>query len=612
MQASGKLTLDLISSAEALTLPGLFLRRCDKTPEAEAYRQYDPEAGAWQSYRWRELKALAGRWRAALARENLAPGERVAILLHNSVEWVCCDQAAQSLGLAVVPLYVTDNPENIAYILRDCDARLLLVRTSDEWQALAPLRARFPGLARVLCLERADTAVAGAGIELSFVSDWLATEAEAMSAGEVDAHALATIIYTSGTTGRPKGVMLSHYNILCNVEAVLKIVPAYREDLFLSFLPLSHAFERTVGYYLPMMTGSTVAFARSAQELAQDLLAIRPTLLVSVPRIYDRAYARVQQGLEKKGFAARALFAWAEGLGWRRFEAAQGRGAAPGPLANLPGPLLRRLVADQILARFGGRLRLALSGGAPLSPRLAHCFIGLGMPLLQGYGLTEAAPIVSGNLTEDNVPDSVGVPLPGIEIKLAGQNELLLRSPSVMLGYWNRPQDTRDAIDGDGWLHTGDQARIVGDHLYITGRLKEILVTSTGEKVAPADLEMAITSDPLLAQAMVVGEGMPHLAALIVLDPDAWLGLAKTLRLDPGDPASLQAAALLQAVRDKIRGLLRSFPSHARVRETWLTLEPWTIENGLITPTLKLKRAEIEQRFAREIRELYAGDRVPA
>ena len=611
MQATGKLTLDLISSTEARTLPGLFLRRCEKTPEAEAYRQYDPAAGTWQSYRWREMRALAGRWRAALARENLAAGERVAILLRNSVEWVCIDQAAQSLGLAVVPLYVTDNPENIAYILRDSDARALFLRTSSQWQALAPLRARFPGLARVLCLERAATAVAGAGIELSFVSDWLAAEAGTMSAGEVDAHALATIVYTSGATGRPKGVMLSHYNILSNAEAVLKRVPAYREDLFLSFLPLSHTFERTVGYYLPIMTGSTVAFARSAQELAQDLLAIRPTLLVSVPRIYETFYARVQQGLEKKGYAARALFAWAESTGWKRFEAAQGRGAAPGPLAKLPWPLLRRLVADQILARFGGRLRLAISGGAPLSPRLARCFIGLGVPLLQGYGLTEAAPIVSTNLIEDNVPDSVGLPLPGIEIKLAGQNELLLRGPNVMLGYWNRPQDTREAIDAEGWLHTGDQARIMGHHLCITGRLKEILVTSTGEKIAPADLEMAITSDPLFAQAMAVGEGMPHLAALIVLEPEAWRETAKKLGLDAADPASLKAAALLQAVRDKIRKLLRSFPSHARVRETWLTLEPWTIENGLLTPTLKIRRAAIGERYAREIGELYAQHRVP-
>ena len=612
MQASGKLTLDLISCAEARTLPGLFLRRCEKTPEAEAYRQYDPAAAAWRSYRWREMRALAGRWRAALARENLAPGERVAILLRNSVEWVCFDQAAQSLGLALVPLYVTDNPENIAYILRDSDASALLLGNSEQWQALAPLRARFPHLARVLCLERATTAVAGAGIELSFVADWLAAEAEPMSAGDIDAHALATIVYTSGTTGRPKGVMLSHHNILSNAEAVLQLVPAYREDLFLSFLPLSHTFERTVGYYLPIMTGSTVAYARSAQELAQDLLDIRPTMLISVPRIYDRAYARVQQGLEKKGFAARTLFAWAENVGWSRFETAQGRGAPPGALANLPWPLLRRLVADKLLARFGGRLRLAISGGAPLSPKLARSFIGLGMPLLQGYGLTEAAPIVSGNLVEDNVPDSVGVPLPGVEIKLAGQDELLVRGPNVMLGYWNRPQDTREAIDADGWLHTGDQARIVGRHVYITGRLKEILVTSTGEKIAPADVEMAITADPLFAQAMVVGEGMPHLAALIVLDPEAWPEAAKKLSLDPADPASLDAAVLLQAVREKLRGLLRSLPSHARVRETWLTLEPWTIENGLVTPTLKIKRTEMEQRYAREIRELYAAHRVPA
>jgi long-chain acyl-CoA synthetase len=313
----------------------------------------------------------------------------------------------------VVPLYVTDNPENIAYILRDSDARALLVRTSEQWQALAPLRARFPGLARVLCIERATTAVAGAGIELSFVPDWLPGGAPAMSRGEVDAYALATIVYTSGTTGRPKGVMLSHYNILCNVEAALKLVAAYREDLFLSFLPLSHAFERTVGYYLPIMTGSTVAFARSAQELAQDLLDIRPTLLVSVPRIYERFYARLQQGLQKKGFAARALFARAEDIGWKRFDAAQGRGAAPGLLENLSWPLLRRLAADQVLARLGGRLRLALTEGAPLPPRLARSFIRLGDAVAAGYGLMEAAPIVSGNLIEDNVPDSVGVPLPG-------------------------------------------------------------------------------------------------------------------------------------------------------------------------------------------------------
>ena len=612
MQAPGKLTPDLISSSEARTLPGLFLRRCERTPEAEAYRQYDAGANAWQSYCWRDVQRLAARWRAALAREKLAAGARVAVMLRNGVEWVCFDQAAQSLGLVVVPLYTADNPENLAFILGDCNARVLLVRARDDWQALAPLRARFPALTRVLCLERAEALVAEAGLEFSFVADWLPRDAPAMVCDRLDPHTLATIVYTSGTTGHPKGVRLSHHNILWNAATVLKVVPVYREDQFLSFLPLSHTLERTVGYYLPLMSGATVVYARSVRELAEDLLSIRPTILVSVPRIYERMHALVQQDLEKKGALARALFAAAQWIGWRRFEAAQGRGTTPGVLLSLPWLLLRILVADRFLARLGGRLRLVVSGGAPLSPAIGRCFIGLGLPLLQGYGLTEASPIVSANLIEDNVPDSVGVPLPGIELKLAGQNELLVRSPSVMLGYWNRAQDTRDAIDAEGWLHTGDQARVMGHHLYITGRLKEILVMSTGEKIAPADLEMAITSDPQFAQAMVVGEGKPHLAALIVLEPLAWRALALRLQLDPADMASLGSPLAAQAVRESIKVLLDSFPSYARVRETCLTLEPWSVENGLLTPTLKLKRAKIEQRFAREIRALFAEHRIRA
>ena len=612
IHAAGKLTPDLISSAEARTLPGLFLCRCERTPEAEAYRQYDAGAKAWHSYRWRDMKALTARWRAAFAREKLAAGARVAVMLRNGIEWVCFDQAAQSLGLVVVPLYTADNPENLAFILRDCNARVLLVRTRDDWQALAPLRARFPGLTRVLCLERAAAPVPVPGLEFNFVADWLPRDAPAMDCDRLDPDALATIVYTSGTTGHPKGVMLSHRNILWNAETVLKIVPVYREDQFLSFLPLSHTLERTVGYYLPLMSGSTVVYARSVRELAEDLASVKPTILVSVPRIYERMHAAVQQELEKKGALARALFAAAQWIGWRRFELAQGRGTASGALANLTWPLLRRLVADRVLAQLGGRLRLVVSGGAPLSPAIARCFIGLGLPLLQGYGLTEASPIVSANLLEDNVPDSAGVPLPGIELKLAGQNELLVRSPSVMLGYWNRAQDTRDAVDAEGWLHTGDQARVRGHHLYITGRLKEILVMSTGEKIAPADLEMAITSDPLFAQAMVVGEGMPHLAALIVLEPEAWRALAVKLALEPADAASLRSPLAAHAVRDRIDVLLSGFPSYARVRETCLTLEPWSVENGLLTPTLKLKRAPIEERFAREIRTLFAEHRVPA
>ncbi|MGP1678985.1 MAG: AMP-dependent synthetase/ligase [Burkholderiales bacterium] len=449
------------------------------------------------------------------------------------------------------------------------------------------------------------------GVQLSFLADWLPDTADSLSIHAADPRALATIIYTSGTTGRPKGVMLSHQNILWDVRAVLKLVPGYVEDLYLSFLPLSHSFERTVGYYLPMMTGSAVAYARSVQELAEDLLTIRPSMLVSVPRIYERVYAKLQHGLEQKGAPARALFRWAEEIGWHRFEAAQHRGEAAGPIAELMWPVLRHLVADKMLSRLGGRLRLALSGGAPLAPGLSRCFIGLGLPLLQGYGLTEAAPIVTANSLDNNVPESVGVALPGIELKLGGKDELLVRGPNVMLGYWNEPEQTRAAVDAAGWLHTGDVARIGDDgHVFIVGRLKEILVMSTGEKMPPNDLELAITEDPLFDQAMVVGEGKPHLAALIVLNAEVWREFARSLALDPAEPGSLAAPALAQSVRDRVRGLLRNFPVWARVREVWLTLEPWTIENGLITPTLKLKRPELERRYAGEIRRLYAGHDV--
>ena len=604
-QASAPLTLDTIAFADAWTLPALFERRCQRSPRTEAYRQFQPAMGSWRSYTWGDLHALVRRWRGALVREALPAGARVAVMLRNSVEWVCFDQAAQSLGLVVVPLYATDNPENIAYILGNCGARVLLVGDAKQWQALAPHAAKLPQLARVLLCTSPSTPEGGDLVRT--VDQWLAGVHETDARAGADADALATIVYTSGTTGRPKGVMLSHRNILSNVDAVLQTVPVYREDLFLSFLPLSHALERTVGYYAPMATGSAVAFSRSVQDLPEDLLTIRPTVLVSVPRIYERIYAKIQQGLEAKGAPARQLFEWAESLGWQRFEAAQHRGEPPGPAADMMWPVLRHLVADKLLERLGGRLRIAVSGGAPVSKKLMHCFIGLGLPVLQGYGLTEAAPIVSANRPDDNVPESVGRPLPGIEVKLGPADELLVRGPNVMQGYWQDPAKSAEAVDAEGWLHTGDIARIdEGGHVYIVGRLKEILVTSTGEKLPPADLELAITEDPLFEQVMVIGEGRPFVSALAVLNREEWEKLATALDVDPQAPGSLQRPAATEAVLRRMADRLAAFPSYARVRQVAPTLEPWSTDNGLITPTMKLRRRQLEARFAREIEGMYA------
>lgn len=596
---------DTILPDQARTLHGLFRLRASRTPKAPAYHQYDAIKQKWRTYTWEDMAKRAMRWQEALAREDLQPGDRVAIWLPNGVNWVCFDQAALSLGLVVVPLFADDTPGNVAYILANSGCKLLLLSDLAHWRALADFPVELPALERVLCVSPSAEPAPSRPISLSFVADWLLPGKGDWQDRSPIPEGLATIVYTSGTTGRPKGVMLSHRNILCNAAAILEVIYGYREDLYLSFLPLSHTFERTVGYYLPVMAGSSVAFSRSIKDLPEDMAAIRPTMLIAVPRIFDKIYARVWQQVETKGRLSAKILKLTIDLGWRRFEAAQGRGRPLGPLQALVYELLHRLVARKILDRLGGRLRLAVSGGAPLFPDVSRFFISLGLPLLQGYGLTEASPVVSANHLGDNVPESVGIALPGVEVRTGNDNELLIRGPSVMQGYWNRPADTQAAVDPGGWLHTGDQGEIVDRRLYIRGRLKEILVTSTGEKVSPADLEMAICQDPLFDSAMIVGEGKPYLCALLVLNPEQWTVLSARVAQDPADPASLTAAPVHQAVIDRIGAALVHFPIHAQIRKVCLTLEPWSLENGLLTPTLKIKRQQIEARFADMLNHIY-------
>jgi long-chain acyl-CoA synthetase len=523
------------------------------------------------------------------------------------MDWVCFDQAALGLGLVVVPLYTTDSPDNLVHILGDSGARLLLIDSYARWVPLAERRRSVPDLRRVLCVAGAR----GLGDDtVRSLPEWLPGEPGEPIEPDSDPGTLATLVYTSGTTGRPKGVMLSHRAILWDAEAVLRRIPARSSDLFLSFLPLAHAFERTVGYYLPMMAGCCVAYARSIEQLRHDLLTLRPTVLLSVPRVYDRIFLAIQTKVGERGLRRR-LIETTVSVGWRRFQAAQGTGPAPGPLGRLLWPLLARLVARPVLDRLGGRVRVAVSGGAPLSPAVTRFFIGLGLPLTEGYGLTEAAPVVSGSAPKDCVPGSVGGALPGIKVRLSPQNELLVRAPSLMLGYWGRPEATREAIDGDGWLHTGDLAEIHDGRISIRGRMKEILVTSSGEKVPPADMEMALTLDPLFDQAMVLGEGRPYLAALLVLNREAWAHLARGLGLDPEDPASLGSSKALNSAQSRVRECLKGFPGYAQVRAVHLALEPWTLENGLITPTLKVKREQLESRFDEVIQGLYRHRRIP-
>ena len=505
-----------------------------------------------------------------------------------------------------MPLHVIDNPESLAYVIADSGASLLLVNSPERWAALAPYQLRFPNLKRVVYL-RGPGETAPAGISLP-LDAWL-TDAERQplpADRPVTPDSLAAIVYTSGTTGPPKGVMLSHRNVISNVNASMAAVRVRDDDLFLSFLPLSHTFERTVGYYLPIAAGASVAFARSVPLLMADLAAIRPTILVSVPRIYERAYAALKESVDRHR-VSRQLFALTVGIGWRRFEHSQGRLPRPPLLARMLWPLLDRLVASPVRARFGGRLRGAVTGGAAMAPDIARPFLALGVPLLQGYGMTESSPVIACNTLEDNEPASVGRALRGVAVRIGENEELLARGENVMLGYWQRPEETVRARDPDGWLHTGDQARLDGGRIYIKGRLKDIIVTSTGEKIAPADLEAAITSDPLFDQAMVIGEQRPYLATLVVVNSAKWAQQAHDLGLNPDNESDLHSEPARRSVLERIRAALQAFPSHATPRAVFLSKEPWTVANGLITPTLKPKRAAIEARYAAEIAELYRG-----
>ncbi|WP_374615040.1 long-chain fatty acid--CoA ligase [Sphingorhabdus sp.] len=596
--------IDLIASACAVSLPGLFQERVKRTPAQCAYRQFDHTRNRWLDYSWLQVAAKVDAFRGVLQNTGLQPGDRVAINLPNSVDWVAVDIAAMAERLVTVPLYVHDSPKNIVHIVTDSGARLCVVDTLERWSALAPWLATVADPVQILVVAKpAETMTSDSGPAApTFIDDHLAICRSAGTAIPAAPDSLATIIYTSGTTGCPKGVMLSHAAILWNAEAVATSMPPFQSDIFLSILPLAHAFERTMGYYLPMMAGSTVAYARSAELFAADLKAVRPTVLIAVPRLYERMLEAIRAKLPRFGWI-RKLFDLTARVGWQDFQAKRGRMPPPGLCSKLFRPVLIACVARPVMRAFGGRLRVAVSGGARLPDDVASFLIGLGMPLLEGYGLTEAAPVVTVTTFADNLPGSVGRPLPGLELCLGPDQDLRIRSPGVMLGYWQNPAATASIVDKEGWLHTADRARFENGYIFIEGRLSDTVILSTGEKVNPAIVEDLIRGDRLFAQICVVGTDRPCLVALVVLAVKPWAAFARSKNLHP---LSLQDPTVTTLILDRINSLLSDLPEFLAVRGAHLTIDPWTIENNLLTPTLKIRRKALESRFEQEISDLYA------
>lgn len=593
-------SLDTINTSDACTLDELFRERVRRSNNKLAYTQFDHAAQAWVNYSWAELATLVERWQVAFRASGLEKGDRVAICYANSVDWVVFDQAALRLGLVIVPLYTADRADNIAYVIGDSGAKLVLFADSDLWQQVSEADED------TTCIEQVLVFSGETGDLVKLVDEWLPEHGQHFERGVAAPDDLASIVYTSGTTGRPKGVMLSHKNMLSNAYSGMRSVALTPSDKLLSFLPLSHTLERTVGYYASMMSGSSVTFNRSIKQLSDDLQLVRPTVMISVPRIFERVHNKIHTGLAEQSAFKRWMFDTAISIGWRRFQVQQGLQAWH-PSLLLAG-VFDALVGKAVRAKLGGNLDYVIVGGAPLSHEVAKTFISLGLPLLQGYGLTESSPIVSVNTKQQNRPDSIGLLLRGVQVKIMDNDELWVKGDNVMQGYWRNDQATEKTIVIDGeerWLRTGDRAAIDADgYLRIIGRIKDILVLANGEKVPPPDIEAAIARNPIFEQVMVVGEGKSFLTTLVFCNRKL---LSEVCEKHGWSKEDLNSSSLHAYLIDRIAEQMDDFPGYAKIRKVYVCDQEWTVESGLLTPTLKIKRPKIMQHFADAVAAMYAG-----
>lgn len=548
------------------------LRQHLDLPDKVLYRQWVD--GAWRDFTQRDIAAQVARWQQAFREHGFEKGDRIALCLKNGTSWVAIDMAALGMGLVIVPLYINDNAENIAWCVTHSDARLLVLENS---RMLETLRNSIAGatLPPIICFEGANGS--NTGDDVALAEDWLPKNSAGFEVVEMAPDDLATVVYTSGTTGRPKGAKLSHRNILANIEAINQRVRLRATDSLLSVLPLSHMFERTCGYYTPLSLGLTVSYCRGIQQLAEDLATLKPTVLIAVPRVFERFLARIEQALAGSR-VKRAMFHQTVRLGWKCF---QGEANA---LEQAAYKVLKRIVATPVMNKLGGHLRMTVVGGAKVETRIVQTFVALGLSMVQGYGLTEASPVVAGTPEGDADPTSVGTLLDGLEISISPNYELLVRGPSVMLGYWRNPEATAAVLDVNGWLNTGDQVDIHDGRIYIKGRTKDILVLSNGEKVPPEAVETAILNDPVFEQVVLVGEGRAYLTLIAVTQESDEKKLIK-----------------------RATAMLKDFPRYIRVRRVIIESKPWTIEEALLTPTMKIKRAPLLEKYRERIEHIYSG-----
>ncbi|MFQ5719824.1 MAG: AMP-dependent synthetase/ligase [Acidobacteriota bacterium] len=565
---------------------------------------------------WLSTAELAERIRAVamgLQSVGVGPGDRVALLSENRWEWVVADFGILTARAINVPVHPGLTAGQIAFILADSGARLAFASTPELTGRLLEARRQVPSLTDVVTFDGLPAPAEAVTTLAAFLA-----QGRAHAEGHpgqyrrqregVKAEDPASIIYTSGTTGDPKGVVLTHANFASNITACCNVFDFLPTDLGLSFLPLCHVFQRTVDYCY-YHSGCRVVHLSDLTRISQAFETLHPSTFAAVPRLYEKMYARIQDSVPD---SKRRLFDRAVAGGVRRFRRHRA-GRRLGPTQALSAWLAERLVFRHIRERLGGRWRFAISGGAPLAAEIAEFFNGIGLPVLEGYGLTETSPVIATNRLADTRPGTVGRPLPGVEVRIAADGEVMTRGPHVMQGYWHDPDKTAATIDADGWLATGDLGRLDADgFLSITDRKKEILVTAQGKNIAPQPLENALKQLSLVSQAMVVGDRRPFLVALIVPDFEVLLSRAARLGIRPGAPEDLVAdPAVEAAIAAQLDTLRPRLAHHEQIRRFALLAGEFTQERDELTPTLKLKRRIILKHHAATIESLYAGHEQP-
>ena len=567
-------------------------------------------AGSYQPISWNEFDAQIQRVALGLIDLGDGPGDRVAILSENRPEWAAADLGILSAGAVTVPIYTTLTPEEMEYILTNAGVRMIFISTP---VLMAKVLSFQEKLNLKTILFDAPYRVSGPriwwfgellGLGRTAGTDSQETLDKRLSLGKTED--LASIIYTSGTTGPPKGVMLSHNNFLSNCRAIRELLPAGEEDETLSFLPLSHVFERTAGYYFVLLIGGTISYAQSFDTVPANLLEVKPTILTAVPRFYEKFHERIREAVRCAPAWRRGIFSWATRIGAQYSQKTLTGRPVPIPL-RLQHRVADRLVFSKLRARLGGRIRFCVSGGAPLSKELAELFYSAGILILEGYGLTETSPVITVNCPDRFRFGSVGLALPGVEVRIAPDGEILTRGPHVMRGYFNNPEATAEAIDKEGWFHTGDIGELSKEgFLTITDRKKDLIKTSGGKMVAPQNLEATLKTDPLITDCVVIGDRRKYLIALVVPNMAKMEAFARKQSITYQTCADLirhpEAVKLIWSCVERSNSKLASFE---QIKKISLLPDSFTVASGELTPTLKVKRRVIAQRYADRIEAMY-------